>query len=104
MDRSAIQQAIAKSKSRDRIPLDTILNSRSLPVRVKSRALASFVEEGGGMLIANILQFYTVAHRVNIFWRKGIFSSDFRPLYGEIHPVGHEPEDFVRKFSGHCSP
>ncbi len=65
-----------------------------------SRALASFAEEGGGMLIANMLQFYTVAHRVNILGAKGFSSSDFRPLYGEAIPSGMKPEDFVRKFSG----
>ncbi len=97
---SAIQQAMSKKQVPGSDSLDTILNSRSLPVRVKSRALASFAEEGGGMLIANMLQFYTVAHRVNILGAKGFSSSDFRPLYGEAIPSGMKPEDFVRKFSG----
>jgi hypothetical protein len=97
---SAIQQAMSKKQVPGSDSLDTILNSRSLPIRVKSRALASFAEDGGAMVIANILQFYTVSHRVSILGEKGFASSDFTPIYGEALPVGMKPEDFVRHFSG----
>lgn len=97
---SAIQQAMSKKQVPGSDSLDTILNSRSLPIRVKSRALASFAEEGGAMVISNMLQFYSVSHRVNILGNKGFSSSDFRPVYGEAIPSGMKPESFVRKFAG----
>ena len=97
---SAMQQAMSKKQVPGAESLDTILSSRSLPIRVKSRALASFAEEGGSMLIANTLQFYTIAHRVNILGAKGFSASDYRPVYGQAIPSGMKPEEFVRKFSG----
>jgi hypothetical protein len=100
---SAIQQAMSKKQVPGSDSLDTILNSRSLPIRVKSRALASFAEEGGSMVIANMLQFYSVAHRVNILGTAGFSSSDFTPIYASGIPTGIAPEQFVRKFAGTCS-
>jgi hypothetical protein len=97
---SAIQQAMSKKQVPGSDSLDTILNSRSLPIRVKSRALESFVEDGGAMVIADMLQFYSVAHRVSILGIKGFSNSDFTPIYGQAIPSGMRPEEFVRKFSG----
>ena len=97
---SAIQQAMSKKQVPGSDSLDTILNSRSLPIRVKSRALASFVEDGGSMVVSNILQFYSVAHRVNVLGSKGFSNSDFTPVYGQNLPAGLKPEEFVRRFSG----
>src|ERR1700690_2890329 len=97
---SAIQQAMNKKQVPGSDSLDTILNSRSLPIRVKSRAVASYAEEAGTMLTANMLQFYSVSHRVNILGTAGFSSSDFTPIYGQGLPSGMKPEEFVRKFSG----
>jgi hypothetical protein len=99
---SAIQQAMSKKQVPGSDSLDTILNSRSLPIRVKSRALASFTEEGGYMVVSNMLQFYSVAHRVRILGSKGFSASDFTPVYGENLPAGIAPEEFVRRFQGIC--
>src|SRR5208337_5011882 len=99
---SAIQQAMSKKQVPGSDSLDTILNSRSLPIRVKSRALASFAEEGGAMVISDMLQFYSASHRVNILGAKGFSDSDFTPIYGQAVPRGMKPEEFVRKFSGVC--
>ena len=100
---SAMQQAMSKKQVPGSDSLDTILNSRSLPIRVKSRALASFAECGGEMVIANMLQFYSVAHRVNVLGAKGFSASDFTPIYGSGLPSGMAPETFVRHFSGTVS-
>jgi hypothetical protein len=97
---SAMQQAMNKKQVPGGDSLEMLLNSRSLPIRVKSRALASFCEEGGYMVIANMLQFYTASHRVAILGAKGFSSSDFTPIYGSALPSGLKPEDFVRKFQG----
>jgi hypothetical protein len=97
---SAMQQALGKKQVPGSDSLDTILNARSLPIRVKSRSLASFVEEGGGMLVSNTLQFYTVAHRVSILGAKGFSPSDFRPVYGSALPSSMKPEEWVRQFQG----
>jgi hypothetical protein len=98
-----MQQAMSKKQVPGSDSLDTILNSRSLPIRVKSRALASFAENGGEMVIANMLQFYSVAHRVNVLGAKGFSASDFTPIYGSGLPSGMAPETFVRHFSGTVS-
>lgn len=97
---SAMQQALGKKQVPGSDSLDMILSARSLPIRVKSKSLASFVEEGGGMLVANTLQFYSVAHRVKILGVKGFSSSDFRPIFGETIPSGMKPESYVRSFQG----
>lgn len=97
---SAMQQALGKKQVPGSDSLDAILSSRSLPVRVESRSLASFLTDGGAMVIADMLQFYSVSHRVEILGSKGISSSDYRPIYGQAIPTGMKPEDFVAKFQG----
>jgi hypothetical protein len=97
---SAMQQALGKKQVPGGDSLDMILSARSLPIRVESRSLASFIEEGGGMVISRMLQFYSVAHRINILGAKGISSSDYTPLYGQALPSGMKGEDFVKRFSG----
>ena len=52
------------------------------------------------MLTANMLQFYSVSHRVSILGTQGFSSSDFTPIYGQGLPSGMKPEEFVRRFSG----
>jgi hypothetical protein len=97
---SAMQQALGKKQVPSGDSLEMILNTRSLPVKVESRSLASFIEEGGGMVIANILQFYSAAHRTRVLGGRGIVPADYRPIYGEMITEGMEPEEFVRKFQG----
>jgi hypothetical protein len=97
---SAISQAMNKKQVPGGDSLEMILNSRSLPIKVQTKSLASFIEDGGGMVISDMLQFYSLAHRVNILGPAGIAPADYRPVYGEALPAGMEPETFVRKFSG----
>jgi hypothetical protein len=96
---SAITQALGKKQIPGGDALETIKNSRSTPVRVQSRALESFLRDSGYMGICNMLQFYSVGHRIEILGGKGITSADYRPIYGEARPSGMKPEEFVRKFS-----
>jgi hypothetical protein len=97
---SAIGQALNKKQVPGGDSLEMIISSRSLPIRVQSRALTSFVEEIGSMGVANMLQFYSVAHRVAILGDKGIADSDYRPLYGQAwnKESGLKPEEFVRRY------
>jgi hypothetical protein len=95
---SAMSQALGKKQVPGDDALERIMSSRALPIKVQSRALTSWVSEIGEMGIANILQFYTPAHRVAILGTKGISSNDFRPIYGEALPSGMKPEDFVKKY------
>lgn len=97
---SATQQMMQKKQIPGADSIEMILNSRALPVKVESRSLANYIEEGGAMVLSRMLQFYTVAHRVNILGSKGITASDYTPVYGSAVPDGMEPEDFVRRFSG----
>ena len=97
---SAIQQALGKKQVPGEGSLEMILSSRSLPVRLQSRALTSFIEDLGSMGVSNILQFYSSAHRVAILGAKGISPSDFRPIYSSVYnsDSGMRPEEFVRKY------
>jgi len=97
---AAVQQALAKKQVPGGDSLEMIMSSRSLPVKVESKALASFIEDAGQMVISDMLQFYGVGHRVAILGAQGISSADYRPIYGEAIPQGMKPEEFVRKFQG----
>jgi hypothetical protein len=104
MDMSSGASAMAQALNKKQVPggdsLEMILSSRSLPVRLESRSLTYYVEEVGFMGISDMLQFYSVAHRVAILGAKGILPSDYRPIYSEIYNAdsGMKPEEFVRRF------
>lgn len=97
---SAMQSALNKKQVPGGDSLEMILSSRSLPVKVESLSLASFIEEAGQMVTSNILQFYSARHRAEILGVKGITTSDFRPIYGSTIPDGIAPEKYVRQFQG----
>jgi hypothetical protein len=96
---SAMQQALGKKQVPGSDSLEMILNTRSLPIKVESRALASYIEDAGSMVITRMLQFYSAAMRVNILGGEGLTPNDYRPIYGEALPQGMAPEDFVKRFS-----
>lgn len=104
MDQSSGSSAMSQALGKKQVPggdsLEMILSSRSLPVRLQSRALTSFITELGGMGVANMLQFYSAAHRVAILGSEGLSASDYRPLYGSVYNMdtGMKPEEFVRKY------
>ena len=95
-----MQQALGKKQVPGGDSLEMILNSRSLPIRVESRSLAWYMEDGGSMVVANMLQFYSASHRMSILGTDGLSSSDFRPIYGHALPEGMAGEEFVRRFQG----
>jgi hypothetical protein len=95
---SAMSQALGKKQVPGDDALERIMSSRSLPIKVQSRALTSWVSDIGEMGVSNILQFYSAAHRVAILGTKGLSHNDFRPIYGEAIPSGMKGEDFVKKF------
>jgi hypothetical protein len=95
---SAVNQALGKKQVPGGDALEMIINSRSLPMKVQTRSLTSTVREIGYMGVANMLQYYSVAHRVAILGSKGFSNSDFSPIYGQALPSGMKGEDFVRKF------
>jgi hypothetical protein len=102
MDESTGSAAVDSAAQKDQIPshdtMELIQNSRSSLVRVMGRALERFITRGGQLVTGNILQFYSLGHRVALLGEKGISSSDFKPLYGSLLSNGLAPEDFIRKF------
>jgi len=104
MDKSTGSSAINDAAAKDQIPshdsLELINNSRSALVRVMGRALERFMTKAGQLVMSNMLQFYTVGHRVAILGEDGIMPSDFQPLYGSMLNThsGTRPEEVVRKF------
>lgn len=103
MDESTGSAAVDAAAQKDQIPshdtMELIQNSRSSLVRVMGRSLERFLSRGGNLVISNMLQFYTLGHRVSLLGDKGISKMDFQgPIYGSMLSGSMLPEDFVRKF------
>jgi hypothetical protein len=102
MDQTTGSAAVDAAAQKEQIPshdtMEMIQNSRSGMVRLMGRRLEGFLNRGGQMVVSNMLQFYSVGHRVAILGQKGITSADFSPLYGSMLSGGMMPEQFVRKF------
>ncbi len=101
MDQMSGSAAIDAAAQKQQIPshdtMELIQNSRSSLVRLMGRSLERFLERTGHQVVANMLQFYSVGHRVAIMGEKGITSMDFTPIYGSLLNGQMAPEDFVRK-------
>src|ERR1039458_7671362 len=93
---SAISQAIAKKQVPGGDALDMIFNSRSTNIRLMGRGLKSFLVETGGLVVADMMQFYSARHRLLKYGAKGIVANDLIPWYGQLLPAGMEPEQFVK--------
>lgn len=102
MDQTSGSAAIDQAAQKDQIPshdtMELIQNSRSSLVRVMGRSLENFMSRAGQLVIANMLQFYSVGHRVAILGEKGITPMDFSPIYGSLVNSVMAPEEFIRKF------
>ena len=66
---------INAAAQKDQIPshdtMELIQNSRSSLVRVMGRSLERFLNRGGQMVVANMLQLYSVGHRIATLGEKG---------------------------------
>lgn len=102
MDQTTGSAAVDAAAQKEQIPsndtMELIQNSRSSMVRLMGRQLEQFLNRAGQMVVSNMLQFYSVGHRVGLLGERGIVSSDFSPIYGSLLSGGMMPEDFVRKF------
>lgn len=102
MDQTTGSAAVDAAAQKEQIPshdtMEMIQNSRSGMVRLMGRRLEGFLNRGGQMVVSNMLQFYSVGHRVAILGQKGITANDFSPIYGSMLSDGMMPEQFVRKF------
>lgn len=102
MDESTGSAAVDAASQKDQIPshdtMELIQNSRSSLLRVMGRSLERFLSRGGNLVIANMLQFYSLGHRVALLGEKGISSMDYQNPIGEIISFGMAPEKFIRKF------
>jgi hypothetical protein len=96
---SAISQAMAKKQVPGGDSLDMIFNSRSTNIRLMGRGLKNFLIKTGSLVVSNMLQFYSVKHRIQKYGAKGIQAGDMIPWYGHLVPRGMEPEEFVRSVS-----
>lgn len=101
MDQTTGSAAVDAAAQKQQVPshdtMEMIQNSRSGMVRLMGRRLEGFMNRAGHMVVANMLQFYSVGHRVSILGEKGISSRDFSPLYGSLLSGGMMPEEFVKK-------
>ena len=96
---AAVNQALQKKQIPGGDSLDMIINSRAVNIRLYGRALQSYLEESGAMIVANKLQFETADKRVAQYGAKGLTDADFEPYYKHLCPKGMEPEEFVKKIS-----
>jgi hypothetical protein len=102
MDQTSGAAAIDAAAQKEQVPskdtMEMIQNSRSSLVRVMGRAFERFLNRGGQLVISDMLQFYSVGHRISILGERGLTPMDFTPLYGELRKEGMAPEEFIRKF------
>lgn len=104
MEKSTGSASLDAMAQKDQIPshdtMELVQNSRSSLVRVMGRSLERFLTKAGQLVVPNMLQFYTVAHRVAILGQRGLTDSDFSPMYGSLlsKTATSTPEQFVRKF------
>ena len=94
---AAMSQLMQKKQVPSGDSLDTIMNSRSTPIRLAGRSLGSFLIEVGSMVTSNTLQFSNSDHRIAKYGAEGIVSHDCMPIYGNFIQGGMEPEEFVKK-------
>ena len=101
MDQMSGSAAIDAAAQKEQIPshdtMELIQSSRSSLVRLMGRGLERFLERAGHMVVSNMLQFYSVGHRVALMGVKGITSMDFTPLYGSLLNNSMAPEEYVRR-------
>ncbi len=95
---SAISQALTKKQVPGGDALETIKSSRSYMVRLVTRSLERALRQIGTLTIRNMLQFYTLEHRVNMLGASGISPTDSIPEFGNLFPRGMAPEIFVKRF------
>jgi hypothetical protein len=102
MDQTTGSAAIDAAAQKEQIPshdtMELIQNSRSGMVRLMGRRLETFLNRVGQMVVADMLQFYTLGHRTAIRGDRGLTGWDFTPMYGSLIPRTTAPERFVRKF------
>ena len=102
MDQTTGSAAIDAAAQKEQVPshdtMEMIQNSRSSMVRLMGRRLESFIERSGQMVVSNMLQYYSLGHRMAILGEKGMSNWDFSPMYGSLIQKGMAPESFVRKF------
>jgi hypothetical protein len=102
MDQTTGSAAVDAAAQKEQIPshdtMEMIQNSRSGMVRLMGRRLENFINRSGQMVVANMLQFYSLGHRTAILGEKGQTAWDFSPMYGSLLQGGMAPERFVRKF------
>lgn len=102
MDQTSGAAAVDEAAQKEQVPskdtMEMIQNSRSSIVRVMGRAFERFHDRGGQLVISDMLQFYTLGHRVALLGQQGITPMDFSPFYGSLINEGMAPEDFVHKF------
>lgn len=96
---AAIQQALGKKQVPGGDALDMIFSSRSTNIRMMGRGLKSYLIKTGSLIVSNMLQFYSMRHRIRKYGAKGIQPGDLVPWYGHLMPQGMEPEEFVRNAS-----
>jgi len=94
---SAISQAVQKKQVPGGDALEMIFNSRSTNIRFMGRSLKTFLTQVGGMVTADMLQFYDARRRILKYGEGGIVANDCVPMYRNVIPKGMEPEEFVRK-------
>lgn len=103
MDQTTGSSAINDAAQRDQIPshdsLELIQNSRSSMVRIMGRSLERFMSRAGGMVVANMLQFYTVGQRMAILGGNSMTRMDYNPLYKTLPAIkgGMAPEEFIKR-------
>jgi hypothetical protein len=102
--KSAANQMMGKKQIPGSDGIEAIQMMRTTPVRVKSRNIEGFIEDGGNLMVPNMIQFYTEKRRMSMMGRSGTTDADFDWDPGTIIPAGTPPQEFIRAFNYHVKP
>lgn len=82
--------------------LDKLTFAKNTPIRMMGRNMEGFVDEVGGQWVANALQFYDAAQRMELLGDQGLTKEDTEDVAGSLIPEGINSEAFVRRFRFKC--
>ena len=102
--KSAANQMMGKKQIPGADGIEAIQMMRTTPIRLKSKNIEGFMEDGGNMMVSNMIQFYNSKRRMSLWGRAGTTSADFDWDPGTMIPAGVKPEEFIRALNYHVKP
>jgi hypothetical protein len=106
MKQSSGASAMDAASSKKQVPggdtLDRISFGKNTPIRLMGRNIEGFTDQIGGMWVANVLQFYDAARRMELLGEQGLTKEDVDANPASLIPEDVNSEAFVRRWRFKC--